>query len=170
MIHHDPVSIYADEKPGTLFPLFSSNVVRQDFILAFADAVMDFNPIHCDVNFARRSGFSNTIAHGMLSISFVEQALRRLCGPTWRLLQIDGRFTNVLHIGKTVFGFAEHILPANPAGLDPVRVKFHVQDAEGIRILTGNAYLEIKNACTDSGKDTQCIRKTMSQSLFQRSI
>lgn len=49
--------------------------VDQAMINAYAEATGDRNPIHIDPEFARSTQFGGTIAHGMLVLAFVQEAL-----------------------------------------------------------------------------------------------
>ena len=44
--------------------------VQQSDIINFAGLTGDFNPLHVDSEFAKKSVFGSTIAHGMLGFSF----------------------------------------------------------------------------------------------------
>jgi acyl dehydratase len=63
---------------GTL-PEVSLRVSREA-ILAYAAITEDFNPLHVDEGFAAGTPFGRPIAHGMLSLNLVWQALRRAVG------------------------------------------------------------------------------------------
>jgi len=43
----------------------------------YATASGDMNPIHLDEEFAKQAGYPSVIAHGMLSMAFLADALRR---------------------------------------------------------------------------------------------
>lgn len=49
--------------------------VDQTMINAYAEASGDKNPIHIDPEFAKSTQFGGTIAHGMLVLAFVQEAL-----------------------------------------------------------------------------------------------
>lgn len=49
--------------------------VPQTMIDDYAEASGDFNPIHVDPEFARNGPFGRTIAHGLMTLSFVAQML-----------------------------------------------------------------------------------------------
>ncbi|MGY0488245.1 MaoC/PaaZ C-terminal domain-containing protein [Streptomyces sp. WG-D5] len=48
-------------------------------IAKYAAASGDFNPLHLDDEHARRAGMPGVIAHGMLTLGFVGQAVASLC-------------------------------------------------------------------------------------------
>lgn len=54
--------------------------VTRDAIRRYADITHDYNPIHLDPEFAARTPMGGVIAHGMLSLSLVWQALAATFG------------------------------------------------------------------------------------------
>jgi len=52
-----------------------SRLMTQETINRYADVSGDHNPIHVDPEFAKNTMFGGTIAHGIISLSFVFQAL-----------------------------------------------------------------------------------------------
>ena len=68
-------------EPGDPIPVLEVNAVNRVQIAKFAAATGDFNPIHCDEEFARKSGFPSVIAHGPLTLSLVARARGRTVGP-----------------------------------------------------------------------------------------
>lgn len=56
---------------GSLIGMSDWVEVGQDRIDAFADATLDYEPIHVDPEAARGLGFGQTIAHGFLTLSLL---------------------------------------------------------------------------------------------------
>ena len=57
--------------------------IRQEYINLYAEASKDFNPIHIDKEFARKTPLGGTIAHGMLILSYVSQMMTATFGRSW---------------------------------------------------------------------------------------
>lgn len=57
--------------------------VSQDLITRYAHASAGRAGIHIDPEFARRAGHASTIAHAMLTVTFLDQVLARGLGPEW---------------------------------------------------------------------------------------
>ncbi len=64
--------------PAALIP--SSKVIDRPAIRAYAEVTGDFNPIHLDPDFAVRTPMKGIIAHGMLSLNMLWQALAKTLG------------------------------------------------------------------------------------------
>jgi 3-hydroxybutyryl-CoA dehydratase len=57
--------------------------VTQERINAYAAASGDHNPLHLDPEFAATTQFGGIIAHGMLVLAFVSEALTAAFGDAW---------------------------------------------------------------------------------------
>ena len=64
---------------GDVFVLPVKNVT-QLMINHYADAAEDHNPLHVDPDFAKTTRFGGTIAHGMLSVAFIQELMVRTFG------------------------------------------------------------------------------------------
>lgn len=67
---------------GDVFTL-PAKQVTQDMICNYADAAEDHNPLHVDPEFARTTRYGGTIAHGMLSVAFIQELMVRAFGRDW---------------------------------------------------------------------------------------
>jgi acyl dehydratase len=79
-----------------------SRRVTQDQINAYAEASGDHNPIHVNEEFARMVGLPGTIAHGMLDLGILTDAVARWAGGSDRLAAIGCRFSKPLLPGDTI--------------------------------------------------------------------
>ena len=67
----------------------------------FAGASGDHNPIHIDIDFARRAGMPDVFAHGMLGMAWMGRLLTRWA-PQSRLRRMDARFMGITHLGNQI--------------------------------------------------------------------
>ena len=79
-----------------------SRAVSQEQIDAYAVASGDHNPIHLDPEFARSVGLPGTIAHGMLDMAILGEAVGRWAGGFERVAELACRFSKPLLPGDTV--------------------------------------------------------------------
>ena len=79
-----------------------SRRVTQEQINAYAEASGDRNPIHLDADFARMVGLPGTIAHGMLDLGILVDAVARWAGGSDRVAAIGCRFSRPLLPGDTI--------------------------------------------------------------------
>ncbi len=57
--------------------------LTQDKIDAYARAGGDGNPLHTDPEFAAKTQFGGTIAHGMLVLAYLSEMMTAAFGPAW---------------------------------------------------------------------------------------
>ena len=79
-----------------------SRTVTQEQIGAYAEASGDVNPIHVNEEFARMVGLPGTIAHGMLNMAILTEAVSRWAGGSDNVASIRCRFSKPLLPGDTI--------------------------------------------------------------------
>ena len=79
-----------------------SRTVTQQQIDAYAEASGDHNPIHVDPDFARSVGLPGTIAHGLLEMGILAEAIARWAGGNDNLRSLECRFNKPLRAGDTI--------------------------------------------------------------------
>ncbi len=60
-----------------------THLVDQAMVEAYARAARDPNPLHTDTEYAKTTPFGRPIAHGMLVLSFVAEAMAAAFGEQW---------------------------------------------------------------------------------------
>jgi acyl dehydratase len=77
--------------------------ITQENINLYAEVSQDFNPIHIDPEFARKTPAGGTIAHGMLLLSYVSQMMTDAFGDHWISGgMLDVRFKTPARPGDTI--------------------------------------------------------------------
>jgi 3-hydroxybutyryl-CoA dehydratase len=85
-----------------------TKTISEADIDAFAELTGDFNPLHVDEEFARRSRFGERIAHGLLTAGLISTVLgMRLPGPGGIFLSQTLQFLRPVRIGDTITATAE---------------------------------------------------------------
>ena len=79
-----------------------ARTVTQDQINAYAEASGHHNPIHVDPDFARSVGLPGTIAHGLLDMGILTEAVARWAGGYEKVASVACRFSKPLLPGETV--------------------------------------------------------------------
>lgn len=93
---------YIDElKPG-MSASFEKTVTERD-VEQFGEVSGDFNPVHFDEAYARKTIFRGRIAHGVLSLSYISKVLGMdMPGPGTVFMSATTRFKAPVRIGDTV--------------------------------------------------------------------
>lgn len=79
-----------------------ARTVTQEQINLYAEASGDPNPIHTNEEFARMVGLPGTIAHGMLNMGILAEAVARWAGGNDQVVSISCRFSKPLLPGDTI--------------------------------------------------------------------
>jgi len=84
-----------------------TRLVDDEAVRKFAEVSGDFNPLHMDEDYARRSPFRGRIAHGALIASYISCVLgNHLPGPGAVFAGMTMRFERPVRIGDTVIARA----------------------------------------------------------------
>ena len=91
--------IDARVRVGDVLPEMVLPAIDRALLCRFAGASGDLNPIHIDIDFARRAGMPDVFAHGMLGMAWLG---RLLTGwrPQCRLRSFSVRFMALTHLGN----------------------------------------------------------------------
>ena len=76
--------------------------ITDEMVQLFAKVSGDFNPIHLDDEFAKKTKFGRRIAHGMLSGALISRVLAMKLGPGGIYLGQNLKFLRPVHIGDTI--------------------------------------------------------------------
>ncbi|MFH0914639.1 MAG: MaoC family dehydratase [Chloroflexota bacterium] len=120
--------------------------VTQEQINLYAQASRDFNPIHIDEEFARKTPLGGTIAHGMLLLAYISQVMTRAFGESWLTGgRLSVRFKSPARPGDTIT-VSGKISKVELQG-DQTRVICEAvcQNQKGETIITAEAGVRLRN-------------------------
>ena len=86
---------------GYELPSLQLPAVSREQLALFAGASGDHNPIHIDLDFARRAGMPDVFAQGMLGMAWVGRLLTNWV-PQSRLRRFSVRFQGITHLGNVI--------------------------------------------------------------------
>jgi 3-hydroxybutyryl-CoA dehydratase len=85
-----------------------TKTIAESDVNAFAELIGDFNPIHMDAEFARKSRFGGRIAHGMFTGGLISAVLgNELPGPGSIYLSQQLKFLAPVYIGDSITAVVE---------------------------------------------------------------
>ncbi|MBW1787999.1 MAG: MaoC family dehydratase [Deltaproteobacteria bacterium] len=131
-------------KAGDALPVIEQ-AIDQDRIMAWARISGDFNRLHVDPAYAAETRFKGTIAHGPMSLGFLNQLMMACFGADWirggQLLDI--RFVAPIRPGDTIAvgGTIKEIREEN--GEPYAECDLFIDKAEGERAVVGRAVSRI---------------------------
>jgi len=115
---------------------FTKTISEQD-VFAFADASGDFNPLHIDEEYARRSQFGRRVAHGILTAGIISTVLGgEIPGLGTIFTELHIRFLKPVFLGDTIRATAtvtEFISPKR------IRLMVACSNQSGEDVAIGNA-------------------------------
>jgi acyl dehydratase len=141
---------YDSIQVGDQLPELELPPVDRGTLALFAGASGDHNPIHTDIDFARRAGMPDVFAHGMLGMAWVGRLLTRWA-PQARLRRFDVRFQGITHLGDAIrcSGIVvEKLLMGHERC---VRIEVHSADQFGQTKIAGEALVALDEMTTHAG-------------------
>lgn len=84
----------------TIKPVIKSPISRLQ-IAQFASASNEFSPLNLDDEFAKNAGFGSVYAPGLMSLGFVEEALRAFA-QNMKILSLSGTFQRLIWPGDSL--------------------------------------------------------------------
>jgi len=120
--------------------------VTQESINLYAEASQDFNPIHIDEDFAKKTPLGGTIAHGMLILTYVSQMMTTAFGRRWLVGgKLSVRFKAPARPGDTITVSGKISKLEKNDGQTIINCDVLCSNQKGELIITGEAQLGVKN-------------------------
>ena len=86
---------------GDHLPTLQLPPVNRTTLALFGGASGDLNPIHIDLDFARRAGMPDVFAQGMLGMAWLGRLITQWV-PQARLRKYEARFAGITHLGNAI--------------------------------------------------------------------
>jgi acyl dehydratase len=127
---------------GDAMPVLQLPPISRTTLALFAGASGDHNPIHIDIDFARKAGMKDVFAHGMLSMAYLARALTEWV-PQRRILSYGVRFAAITHLGDRVQCSGKVVEKLTHAGRPCARIELTAAKASGEVTLAGEALVAL---------------------------
>lgn len=75
--------------------------ITRTTLALYCGASGDHNPMHVDIDFAKKAGFPDVFSHGMLVMAFLGQALTDAIEPR-RIVKFSTRFNAITQLGAAL--------------------------------------------------------------------
>jgi len=123
---------------------FTKTVTEAD-VTTFAGLIGDFNPLHVDAEYARRSRFGQRVAHGMFTGGLISAVLgNKLPGPGSIYLSQQIEFLAPVYIGDTITATVEVTSWRPDKRIITLKTDCYNQDET--QVVTGKAVLLVDQA------------------------
>ena len=115
---------------------FTKTITEKD-VFEFADATGDFNPLHIDEEYAKRTVFGHRIAHGILTAGIISTVLGgEIPGLGTIFVELHIKFLKPVYFGDTVTATGTVMEIINPRR---VRLMVACLNQHGEDVALGNA-------------------------------
>ena len=132
-----------DVREGQELPVLTK-AVTQEKVSLYATASRDFNPIHIDEEFARKTALGGRVAHGMLILAYVSEVMTAAFGQAWITSgKLDVRFKAAARPGETIKVSGQVVKVEKNEAQTSVRCSVLCSNDKGEAIITGEASLTI---------------------------
>ncbi len=137
-----PNVTFASVNVGDVIPALTKDEITRTTLSLFAGASGDHNPIHIDIDFARKAGMKDVFAHGMLSMAYLAQAVTNWV-PQTALRSYGVRFSAITHLKDRITCSGEIIEKFEENGETRVRLKLQAANQDGEVKLVGEAVVAL---------------------------
>lgn len=127
---------------GDALPAITLPPVSRIGLALYCGASGDHNPIHVDIDFAKKAGFPDVFAHGMLSMAWLGRLLTNWV-PQDRIREFGVRFTAITQVGEviTASGTVTEVFEAG--GERRARLAIQTANQQGQVKLAGDAVVAL---------------------------
>ena len=123
----------------------SKKNIAQANINLYAEASQDFNPIHIDEDFAKKTPLGGTIAHGMLILAYVSQMMSAAFGRSWLTGgKLNVRFKTPARPGDTITVSGRISRIDKGEGQTLIHCDVLCRNQNGETIITGGASVRVE--------------------------
>jgi len=129
-------------KIGDTIPILVKEPITRTTLALFAGASHDHNPIHIDIDFAKKAGYEDVFVHGMLGMAYLGQVLTNWIHPS-AIKKFSTRFKAITHIGDILTCTGEVAEKMVKDGKQLIRLNLSVKSQSGEEKLAGSALVEI---------------------------
>ncbi len=128
----DQVKVGDEIKPIVLPP------ISRHQLALYCGGSGDHNPIHVDIDFAKKFGFKDVFAHGMLSMAFLGRIVTSWV-PQKQVRNLGTRFTSITWVGDVITVSGKVTGKREEGGEKLVDLEVKCTNQNGQDTLQGNA-------------------------------
>lgn len=129
-------------KVGDAIPSFTSEPITRTTLALYAGASGDHNPMHIDIDFAKKSGETDVFAHGMLNMAYLSRALLGYA-PQSAIRSFGVRFASIVRVGEHVTCTGKVAEIFELGGETRARLDLTATTSKGVVALKGEAVVAL---------------------------
>ncbi|TVR79114.1 MAG: dehydratase [Rhodospirillales bacterium] len=116
--------------------------VSRTTLALYAGASGDHNPMHIDIDYAKKAGESDVFAHGMLSMAYLGRSLTDWV-PQTAIRSFTTRFTAITRVGEKIICTGKVAEKLEENGEKRVRVELSAANQDGQVKAAGEALVAL---------------------------
>lgn len=136
---------------GDELPVLTIEPMSRLTLALYAGASGDHNPIHVDIDFARKAGMPDVFAHGMLSMAYLGRLLTNWVEQA-AVRTFSVRFAAITHVGEIITCRGTIVEKFEDGGENFIRLDVSTRNRAGEMTLEGQAVVAFagkkRNAAT----------------------
>ncbi|RCW69457.1 MaoC family dehydratase [Pseudorhodoferax soli] len=129
---------FDDLQVGDTLPPLALPAINRTTLALFAGASNDHNPMHIDIDYARKGGMPDVFAHGMLSMAYLGRLLTQWVDQR-RIRQFNARFTGITHLGDEITCTGKVVQKFEADGERRVKLEIQTANQAGDTRILGDA-------------------------------
>jgi acyl dehydratase len=133
---------YDQVNVGDELPTLRLAAINRTTLALYAGASGDHNPIHIDIDFARRARMPDVFAHGMLSAAYLGRLLTNWV-PQQQIRRLTVRFCGITHLGHTPVCSGRVVEKLGDLGEKRVRIEIRCVNQYGEDKIVGEAVVAL---------------------------
>ena len=127
---------------GTQIPTLELPAISRTTLALYAGASGDHNPVHIDIDFAKKAGMPDVFAHGMLSMAYLSRMLTNW-QPQSQLRKFSNKFSAITNLQDVISCSGEVVEMIEVNGETLARCEIKAVKASGELTLVGEALFAV---------------------------
>lgn len=128
---------------GDEIPSLTTSPISRTTLALYAGASGDHNPMHIDMDFARKFGMDDVFAHGMLSMAYLGRVLTNWVSQT-EIREYGVRFASITKVHDRISCSGKVVEKFEKNGEKLVRLEIAALNQDGDVKLSGHAVIAIR--------------------------
>jgi acyl dehydratase len=127
---------------GDTLPPLALPPINRTTLFLFGGASGDHNPMHIDIDFARKAGMPDVFAHGMLGMAYLGRLLTQWVDQK-QVRQFYVRFAGITHLGHQITCTGKVVEKFEADGEKRVKIAIQTANQYGEAKILGEAVLAL---------------------------
>ncbi len=133
---------YQSVQVGDEIPAYTTAAISRATLALYAGASGDHNPIHIDIDFAKKFGMPDVFVHGMLNMAYLGRVLTGWV-PQTAIRQYGVRFASITTVRDRIICSGKIVEKYEKDGEQLIRLEVNAANQDGDIKLSGQAVVAL---------------------------